>query len=338
MRCTKEFSAMTSDLSAAAAKLSIESLKGKHVVVFGDLMLDEFLQGDVSRISPEAPVPVVELQLRELRPGGAANAAANLVSLGASCTVLGRVGDDGAGTSLKSCMTALGLDSSRAFSEVGCPTTHKLRIVARSQQMVRVDSESKEPLGSEGRAKALAAVAELAPLADAWIISDYAKGCVTEELTQAIVAAAKAKGVPVVVDPKGSDYRKYRGATVITPNTNELDVAVGFSTKNDDASVVRAGKQLQASIGDTAILATRGAKGMTLMRPGAEPFHFPTMARSVFDVTGAGDTVVATLALALAAKLPWSEAISLASHAAGVAVSKPGTVAVTSEELIAAFS
>ncbi|MFO0664545.1 MAG: D-glycero-beta-D-manno-heptose-7-phosphate kinase [Polyangiaceae bacterium] len=328
---------MTSDLSASVARSAVESMRGKHVVVFGDLMLDEFLQGDVSRISPEAPVPVVELQLRELRPGGAANAAANLVSLGASCTVLGRIGTDAAGASLLSCLTTLGVDGSHAFSEEGRPTTHKLRVVARSQQMVRVDSETTEPLGREGREKALAAVQALAPRADGWIISDYAKGCVTSEITQAIIAAAKARAVPVIVDPKGKDYTKYRGATVITPNTNELDVAAGFATKNDDEAIVRAGAKLEEVLGDTAVLATRGAKGMTLMQKGAAPFHFPTKARSVFDVTGAGDTVVATLALALSAKLPWPSAISLASHAAGVAVSKPGTVAVTAEELMAAF-
>lgn len=325
-------------IAPEAVRRSIESLRGKHVVVFGDLMLDEFLQGEVSRISPEAPVPVVELQVRELRPGGAANAAANLVSLGASCTVLGRIGNDGAGASLNACMSALGLDSSMTFTEGSCPTTHKLRVVARSQQMVRVDAESKEPLGAEGRTKALAAIEALEGRADAWIVSDYAKGCVTEEVTQAIIAAAKKRSVPVIVDPKGKDYKKYRGATVITPNTNELDVAAGFGTKNEDAAIVRAGETLRDAIGDTAILATRGAKGMTLLRQSEAPLHFPTTARSVFDVTGAGDTVVATLALALAAKLPWPEAISLASHAAGVAVSKPGTVAVTRDELIAAYS
>lgn len=324
-------------LTAAAASVLTSSFVGKHVVVIGDVMLDEYVRGDVARISPEAPVPVVDLTERLLSPGGAANAAANVVSLGGRATLLGVIGSDGTGASLRGAIHDKGIATDALVVTGERPTTHKLRVVARTQQIVRVDVESRDSLSAKVEADVVAAVDHVASTADAFVISDYGKGVVTSAVAGAAVQAAKARGIPLVVDPKGREYAKYAGATVITPNQHELDVAAGITTHNLDAAIVEAAKTLLPVLGGAAMLVTRGAHGMTLVQAAGAPLHVPTVARSVFDVTGAGDTVVGTLTLALAASVPFPEALVLATHAASIAVGKPGTVAVSRDELVASF-
>lgn len=325
-------------LTHKAVEQVLASFHGKHVVVVGDVMLDEYVRGDVARISPEAPVPVVDLTERQLMPGGAANAAANIVSLGASATIVGVVGADGPAEHLRTAMKGRGIGVGGLVTTSERPTTHKLRVVARTQQIVRVDVESRDKLAAESEAKLVAQVKASADSAHAIVISDYAKGVVTPAVVTTCVEIAHARGIPVVVDPKGRDFSKYAGATVITPNVHELEHAAGVSTHNESNAIVEAGRTLLPVVGGSAILVTRGAAGMTLLSPGSEPLHLPTVARSVFDVTGAGDTVVGTLTLALAAKVPILHALVLASHAASIAVGRPGTVAVASDELLASFS
>ncbi len=326
------------NLTHAEVQAMLASFHGKHVVVVGDVMLDEYVRGDVARISPEAPVPVVDLTERQLMPGGAANTAANIVSLGAKATIVGVVGADAPADQLRVAMRERGIATDALVTAEERPTTHKLRIVARTQQIVRVDVESRDKLSAASDAKLVAQITVSAADAHALVISDYAKGVVTDAVIKACIAAAKARGIPVIVDPKARDFSKYAGATIITPNVLELEVAAGVSTHNRDADIVEAGTALLKTVGGSSILVTRGAAGMTLLSPGREPVHLPTVARSVFDVTGAGDTVVGTLTLALAANVPMQHALVLASHAASIAVGRPGTVAVTTSELRASFA
>jgi rfaE bifunctional protein kinase chain/domain len=324
-------------LDAARAAQLVESFKGKQVLVVGDVMLDEFIRGDVSRISPEAPVPVVELRDRFTTPGGAGNAAANVVSLGGRAAVVGLVGDDPVGTTLRASLDERGIDAGELVAAKERVTTHKLRVVAHTQQIVRVDSETRDPLGPQVERALADAIARVAATADAVLLSDYAKGVVTPSLARVAIDVAARRGIPVVVDPKGRDYGKYRGATVITPNVLELETATATTTGNADAAIVEAGHALLASLAGTSLVITRGARGMTWLHAEAAPVHLPTLARSVFDVTGAGDTVVGSLVLALASGATLHEALVLASHAARIAVSKPGTAAVTRVELLGSF-
>jgi rfaE bifunctional protein kinase chain/domain len=309
----------------------LDAFPGRHVVVVGDVMLDEFARGDVKRISPEAPVPVLEVTSRSHALGGAANAAANVASLGARATLVGLVGEDGGAATIETLLRERAI-TSKVVKDPGRPTTHKTRLVARGQQIVRIDQESRDEPAGDVKARLLAAIAPAFEGADACILSDYAKGCVTAELAAAVVDAARAKKIPVIADPKRRDFRVYRGVTVVTPNHGELEVAVGRPVTTDDEFAVAA-KELIAQLDGGAVLATRGADGMTLFEVNAPPFHVRAAKRSVFDVTGAGDTVVATLSVALAAGAPLRDAIVLASAAAGVVVSKPGTASVSPAEL-----
>jgi D-beta-D-heptose 7-phosphate kinase/D-beta-D-heptose 1-phosphate adenosyltransferase len=315
----------------------VSRLTGKKVLVIGDLMLDEFVRGEVLRISPEAPVPVLEVKGRTYRPGGAANAAANVTSLGGRAAILGVAGTDREGDVLVREIGAAGVDASLVVLDGARPTTHKTRIIARGQQVVRIDHESRAPLSDatigELVARATAALREH----DACVLSDYAKGVITPALCSAVIAAARSLGRPVIVDPKRRDFTPYRGATVVTPNLKELEVATGVSAGSDE-EVLAASSSVLAQIGETALLVTRGAEGMTLLKAGAPPRHLHATARQVFDVTGAGDTVVGTLALALAAGIALEHAIEAANAAAAVAVGKPGTATVSLNELAAALT
>ena len=314
----------------------VARLRGHRVLVVGDLMVDEYLRGDVSRISPEAPVPVLEVRGTERRLGGAANTAANIHKLGGAATVLGVVGDDPTATALLAALAQVGVEA-RACVVPGRPTTRKTRLVAHGQQIVRVDEEVRTPIAGDALAQVLAAIDELIADTAAVVVSDYAKGVVTAAVAQAAIAAAKQRGIPVVVDPKQRDFTVYRGATVITPNLGELERAAGAGTATA-AELATAVARITPIIAGAALLVTRGADGMTLYRDGAPVHHVAATAREVFDVTGAGDTVVATLALALAAGASIETAMGLASAAAGVSVSKPGTSTVTADELIAALA
>jgi rfaE bifunctional protein kinase chain/domain len=322
-------------MTRAGLSNHVRACSNRAVLVVGDLMLDEFVRGDVLRISPEAPVPVLEVKDRSYCPGGAANAAANVRSLGGRAFVIGVVGADDQGERLRSLMSERGLDVSGVVVDPSRPTTHKVRISARGQQIVRIDGELRAPLSAAIMSALLEKVRGLAATADAVIISDYAKGVVTPELCQAVTAAC-AKGCPIVVDPKRKDLSAYRGATIVTPNLHELEVAAG-DTCETDALVVEAGTRLLPDLGGADLLVTRGADGMTLIRPKGGPIHIAAKASSVFDVTGAGDAVVSTLALALAARTPIDAALELANQAAAIAVSRTGTVAVTAAELVDAL-
>jgi rfaE bifunctional protein kinase chain/domain len=319
---------MTRDPNSALKKL--EEFRGRRVVVVGDLMLDEFVRGDVARISPEAPVPILEVKDRTAMPGGAANAAANVASLGGRVSLVGCVGADASGETTRRLVEDAGIDASGFVVDTSRPTTVKTRIVARNQQVVRIDHEVRGTFGPAVAEAIAHAVRSAMKDADACIISDYGKGIVTAELVRAVVEAAAGK--PIVVDPKRRDFGAYAGATILTPNLGELEVAVG-RTCGDVADIVEAAQGLLPLLGGGALLVTRGPGGMSLVEPGKPAVHVPARARAVFDVTGAGDTVVGTLALALAVGLPTELAIDVASAAAAIAVSKPGTATVTIDEL-----
>jgi D-beta-D-heptose 7-phosphate kinase/D-beta-D-heptose 1-phosphate adenosyltransferase len=310
----------------------IDRLPAQRVLVVGDVMLDQNLWGQVRRISPEAPVPVVELERESAEPGGAANNAANAAAVGAGVLLAGVVGDDAEGARLRALLGARGVDAGGLVTEVGRPTTTKMRVVAHSQQVVRVDRERTDAIAPASEAALLRWVSAHLPGVGACIISDYAKGVVTASLAQGVIAAARAAGVPVVVDPKGTEYARYRGAAVVTPNLHEAELASRRSARSD-AEVADVAAQLSAELGGAALLVTRGAAGMSLFVPGAEAEHVRAAAQQVYDVTGAGDTAITFLALALAAGAPLGAAMRLANRAAGVVVGKVGTATVTLDEL-----
>jgi D-beta-D-heptose 7-phosphate kinase/D-beta-D-heptose 1-phosphate adenosyltransferase len=310
----------------------IDRLPAQRVLVVGDVMLDVNLWGRVRRISPEAPVPVVELERESAEPGGAANNAANAAAVGAGVMLAGVVGDDAEGARLRALLAARGVDATGLVTEAGRPTTTKTRVVAHSQQVVRVDRERSDGVAPVSEAALLRWVSAHLPGAGGCIISDYAKGVVTASLAQGVIAAARAAGVPVVVDPKGTSYARYRGAAVVTPNLHEAELASG-RTARSDAELAEVAAQLSAELDGAALLVTRGAAGMSLFVPGSEPAHVRAAAHQVFDVTGAGDTAITFLALALAAGAPLAAAMRLANRAAGVVVGKVGTATVTLDEL-----
>ena len=303
------------------------------VLVVGDLMLDEYLWGHVNRISPEAPVPVVEVQRRSFTVGGAANTAANVASLGGRAILAGVVGDDGEGRRIRDLLDGLGIDTSAIAIDASRPTTTKTRVVAHSQQMVRIDHEQPGPLSEAVEAELLALLEAQLKHVRACVVSDYGKGVITPSLCERLIRLARAAGVPVVVDPKGTDYRKYRGATVVKPNQLETGKVLNRDLRTT-AEVEAAGRELLAFLGErSSVLVTRGAHGMTLLEADRPTVHVPAHAREVYDVTGAGDTVAGTLALMLAVGGSLAEACRLASLAAAVVVGKVGTATCSHSEL-----
>ncbi|HEX3480060.1 MAG TPA: D-glycero-beta-D-manno-heptose-7-phosphate kinase [Kofleriaceae bacterium] len=312
----------------------VEHLRGRRVVVIGDVMLDEYVRGDVSRISPEAPVPVLEVRSHDWRLGGAANAAANIQALGGAATLIGVVGKDETAGIVTERLADHGI-ASAVVTDPDRPTSKKTRLVAGQQQIVRIDHEKRHAIAGAAADGVRRAIDHAMAGADACVLSDYAKGVLTGEVVRHAIDAARAAGVPVVVDPKQRSFAAYRGATLITPNLHELEAAahgvVPFEVERAAASVL-------AEIAGAALLVTRSADGMTLFRGGREPFHVAALAKEVFDVTGAGDTVVATVALALAARVAIEQAIALASMAAAISVSKRGTSTVSPAELSAAIA
>jgi D-glycero-beta-D-manno-heptose-7-phosphate kinase len=315
----------------------LEAFPGRRVLVVGDVMLDEYVWGEVRRISPEAPVPVVEMRRRTYMPGGAANTAANVVGLGGQALLGGVVGPDEHASRLSTALGQAGVDPRGLVVEDGRLTTAKTRIVAHSQQIARVDCEHRASLAPATEDALLRWVEEAMPRADACVLSDYAKGVVSHRLARQVIEMARRARRPVVVDPKGTDYAKYRGATVVKPNLHEVQQVVN-RTVEGEADLLVAGADLLGALGEGALLITRGALGMSLFRGDRPPMHISSAARAVFDVTGAGDTVVATLALALGVGAPLEQAARLANYAAGVVVSKVGTTPVTLEEVRRAAS
>ncbi len=307
-----------------AMTVIIPNFVGLNVVVAGDVMLDEYWFGDTGRISPEAPVPVVHVGEAEERPGGAANVALNLASLGVGTRLLGVVGDDERGRRLETLLTERGIVCG-FYRAPDLPTIHKLRVLARSQQLIRLDAE--RPLASAA-AKLSTGLADILKGADALVLSDYGKGTLTD--VAGLIAAARAAGVPCLVDPKGQDFSGYRGATLVTPNFAEFEAVVGPVA--DEADLAAKAAHLRTELALDGLLITRGERGMTLITD-ADPVTWPAEARQVFDVTGAGDTVIAVLGAGIAAGLSFAAAAQLANLAAGLVVRKIGAAAVTVSEL-----
>jgi D-beta-D-heptose 7-phosphate kinase/D-beta-D-heptose 1-phosphate adenosyltransferase len=313
-------------------KETLARMPGKRILVLGDVMLDEYLWGEVRRISPEAPVPVVEMRSRTYVPGGAGNTAANVASLGGEALLGGVTGSDSQARLLSDALEERGVSAAGLIRDPGRQTTTKTRIIAHSQQMVRVDCEQKTALPPQVEDELLGWVERHMSRVDACILSDYSKGVVSTRLAEHVIRLARAAGKAVVVDPKGTDYAKYRGATIVKPNIHEAERFLKREISSE-ASLVKGGRRLLSNLRDSALLVTRGAQGMSLFRSGLRPLHIPSVARAVFDVTGAGDTVIGTLALSVAAGAPLDQAVRLANRAAGIVVGKVGTTTISLQDL-----
>ncbi len=320
-------------LSRERAATLTGAFAGKRIVVLGDVMLDEFIWGRVRRISPEAPVPVVEVDRQTLALGGAGNVTSNLVALGAAPTPIGVVGNDSDAERLRAAFHDVGVNTDGLVIDADRPTTIKTRVIAHSQQVVRADRESRAAINAEIEERLLNIFRGELDAADAVVVSDYGKGLLTPGLLSGALTAARERGLTVCLDPKMRNFVHYQPVTVITPNNQEAAEAAGIAIE-DEQSLTEAGRKLLASIECRAVLVTRGEEGMTLFTEDGVT-HIPTVAREVYDVTGAGDTVIATLALAIASGASLEEAAVLANHAAGVVVAKVGTASVTREELLA---
>jgi D-beta-D-heptose 7-phosphate kinase/D-beta-D-heptose 1-phosphate adenosyltransferase len=310
-------------------------MRGRRVLVLGDVMLDQFLWGRVARISPEAPVPVVEISSETFHLGGAANVAGNVRALGGQAVVAGVVGDDAAGVRVRRALAEAGIEDALSVADGGRPTTLKTRIIAHHQQVVRADREVAHDVAGSLERALLDKVRAALPTCGAVILSDYQKGVVTAGLMKSVLALARRRGVPVLVDPKVRHFALYRRVAVVTPNQAEAEQATGVRILGE-ADLVEAGRRILRRLGCQAALVTRGEHGMTLFEVARRPLHIPTAAREVFDVTGAGDTVIATLGLALCAGAKLAEAARLANFAAGVVVGKLGTATAAPEEVMAA--
>ena len=302
------------------------------VLVVGDVMCDTYLSGEVTRISPEAPVPVFESNDKRHVLGGAANVAANLRALGCQVVLAGVIGDDNTGRYVRQQVRAQGMADDLLMQDPERPTTEKTRLIARHQQLARLDQESRLPLPPELIARALARVEPVLSEVDGVVCSDYNKGVCTPDLLAPLFARARSASLPIFVDPKARDFAQYRGATVLTPNLAEVRHATG-SPLEDDTHLAAAADSLLRRSEAQALLVTRGEAGMSLFHPPEAPRHIPAHTRDVYDVTGAGDTVIAAFAAAAIGGLPYEEAARLANVAAGIVVGKAGTAVVYPEEL-----
>ncbi|WP_447554805.1 bifunctional D-glycero-beta-D-manno-heptose-7-phosphate kinase/D-glycero-beta-D-manno-heptose 1-phosphate adenylyltransferase HldE [Vreelandella sp. EE22] len=307
-------------------KVDLTALNHARVLVVGDVMLDRYWHGGTSRISPEAPVPVVRVEGADDRPGGAANVALNVASLGAQVALAGVVGNDEHATLLKERLDEAKVSTHFQASEV-VPTITKLRVMSRNQQLLRLDFE--QSLQDVNTNALLAEVEKVLPNVDVVILSDYGKGTLNQ--VERLIQMARAQGKRVLIDPKGTDFKKYRGASLITPNLAEFEAVAGVC--DSDEALERRGEALRAELELDALLITRSEKGMTLIREDHPALHLPTRAQEVFDVTGAGDTVIGLMGLALAAGSELPDAMMLANLGAGLVVAKPGTATLSVEEL-----
>ena len=310
----------------------LERMRGLEVVIVGDVMLDRYWWGTVSRLSPEAPVPVVHRQRTTVAPGGAANVAANVHTLGGLPRLVGLVGRDAAAEELRQALAGHGIDPGGLVTDPERPTTVKTRIVAHSQHVVRVDEEDRRSISASVASALEARVVPLLRQGVTVVLSDYAKGCLGVDLLARLIAQARRQGCRIVVDPKGGDYDRYVGASVICPNRSEAFAATGLGADDADATA-RAGTRLLERVATDAVVITLGEAGLMLFERGRSPVSVVARARAVFDVTGAGDTVIATMALALAAGVSLESAARVANIAAGLAVERVGTTAVTADEL-----
>lgn len=310
----------------------IEKFSKVKVLIVGDVMLDRYWWGSVSRISPEAPVPVVKLERTSIAAGGAANVAANVVGLGAETFLVGIVGDDSEARNLAEILENSKISAAHLISLNNRQTSVKTRIIAHSQQVVRLDQENTSAISESDAEKIFEKIEKAFKEADIVIVSDYAKGFLVENLLSRLITKCGVENKRILVDPKGKDYTKYKGATLLTPNQKEATDACGLEEGEKNA-VEKAGKILLENISTESVLITQGEKGMTLFQKNGEIHRFDALARKVYDVTGAGDTVIAALAVAIGAGLNFFEAAKLANIAAGLVVEQIGTTAITREML-----
>jgi D-beta-D-heptose 7-phosphate kinase/D-beta-D-heptose 1-phosphate adenosyltransferase len=326
-----------------------EKFGGGRIFVAGDLMLDVYLRGDVARISPEAPVPIVRLLCRSEAPGGAGNVALNLAALGMRVTVAGVVGDDEAGRRLRSLLEKAGVETHPIIACGGRSTVTKTRVIGGHQQMLRIDEETSDPVpeasldqllessaGGQGGASATTGIPGLDDSVAIVVLSDYAKGTLSDRFCQALITAARERAIPVLLDPKGRTFDKYAGATALTPNLHELELATGQGLL-DDSALRDAAHRVRSALGLEFLVVTRGERGLILFDEHGMN-DFAAAAREVFDVSGAGDTVIATLAAGLAGGLDRDEALKLANVAAGIVVGKVGTAPIERAELLGALA
>ena len=323
---------MTPSISRARLTELLHAARNQHVVIIGDAMLDVYLRGDVDRISPEAPVPVVRVRDRKLALGGAANVAQNVAALGARCDLVAVIGDDRAGATLREHLSGDGMQA-RALVTVDRPTTTKTRVMARAQQLVRFDEEDDADLAPRDIERVLDAIRQTLPEATALVFEDYNKGVLVPGVIEGAIAMARSRNLPIVVDPKFRNFFSYRGATVFKPNRRELESALGAAVDLDHPAAL---PETFARLGVEHLLLTLGERGMALVSANGIVHRVPTTAREVYDVVGAGDTVTAYLATMLAAGATALEAAVVANYAAGVEVDKLGAATVTAEEVLEA--
>ncbi|HEU4725633.1 MAG TPA: D-glycero-beta-D-manno-heptose-7-phosphate kinase [Candidatus Eisenbacteria bacterium] len=331
---------MTTRRAPAFLRTALEErvgeFRGKRVLVIGDVILDRYLWGRATRVSPEAPVLVVDVDREEYRLGGAANVAHNVAALGASPVLFGVCGTDLASGALARLLSERGVDPEIGMvSDPVRRTTVKTRIIAHHQQVLRADEETREVCGDSTRSQLISRIEDRLTGADAVILSDYGKGVLSQSFLDALLPELARRDIPTAVDPKEEQFFRYKGVTVITPNLSEASQAWGRRIRNE-VELAEAGFGLREKLGSRSVLITRGEDGMSLFDEEGHT-HIPTKAREVFDVTGAGDTVVATMGVALAARAPLAEACVLANHAAGLVVAHLGTAAATAEDLIASL-
>jgi rfaE bifunctional protein kinase chain/domain len=310
----------------------IQRMKSSRVAVIGDIMLDRYLIGDTDRLSPEAPVPVVTVAERHAALGGAANVAANVAALGARCLLVGVVGDDGDGATIRQELAVARLEDRFVLNVAGRPTTSKTRIIARGQQIVRIDDEVDSLVDGQDLTRLVGAARDALADADALLLEDYNKGALSPSVIVSVMEVAKRRGIPIVVDPKYRQFFEYQGATVFKPNRRELESALGAAVDLQNGNAL---PEVLARLKVDNLLVTLGSEGMVLVTKDGNLTQIPSIARQIYDVSGAGDTVTAWLGTALAAGASVREAAQLANYAAGVEVGKPGVATVSPEEVLA---
>jgi len=321
-----------SPLTKPRANSLISAFRKGKLLVVGDVVLDRFIWGKVDRISPEAPIPVVEVTGRSTVLGGAANVALNIVALGGKTTLIGVIGKDSAGKEVRDALTSAGLKADALPTSSNRPTTVKTRVVAHSQQVVRFDEESTNHLSAATEKKVIAQIEKSAVLADAVAVSDYGKGVITESVMDALRIITKKRDIPLLVDPKPPSRAIYKGASLLKPNIPEASFYAGTKLKTD-VEIAEWARNFMNELDIGALLITRGGEGLSLIERGKKPFTQPALAHEVYDVTGAGDTVLATMTLAIVAGANLRESVALANRAAGITVGKVGVATVSPEEL-----
>jgi D-beta-D-heptose 7-phosphate kinase/D-beta-D-heptose 1-phosphate adenosyltransferase len=309
----------------------LDRMKSRRITVVGDVMLDRYLVGDTDRLSPEAPVPVVTIRETRSALGGAANVGANVAAIGASCRLVGAVGDDSHGTAIRAELAAARMDDRHLVALSGRPTTTKSRVMARGQQVVRIDEEVETPVEGQDQERLISTALAALVDADAVVLEDYNKGALTAPLIESVIAAARRRGIPVVVDPKFRNFFSYGGATVFKPNRRELEAALGATLDLEQENALQ---EALARLKVDNLLLTLGPDGMVLVTKDQALTHIASLARAVYDVSGAGDTVTAWVAVALAAGATVREAAHVANYAAGLEVGKPGVATVSPDEVL----